>query len=36
MKYVVQLNDQRQTCRIEPDGVHYEDEPIARGRALRH
>ena len=31
MKYVVQLNDQRHTVSIEPDGVQYENEPIARG-----
>jgi acetyl/propionyl-CoA carboxylase alpha subunit len=31
MKYVVQLNDQRHTVSIEPDGVRYENEPMARG-----
>ena len=31
MKYVVQLNDQRHTVSIEPDGVQYENEPMARG-----
>jgi pyruvate carboxylase subunit B len=31
MKYVVQLNDQRHTVSIEPDGVRYENEPTARG-----
>ena len=31
MKYVVQLNDQRRTVSIEPDGVRYENEPMARG-----
>jgi len=31
MKYVVQLNDQRHTVSIEPDGVQYETEPMARG-----
>ena len=32
MKYVVQLNDQRHTVSIRPDGVQYEDEPIARAQ----
>jgi acetyl/propionyl-CoA carboxylase alpha subunit len=31
MKYVVQLNDERHTVSIEPDGVKYENEPMARG-----
>jgi biotin carboxyl carrier protein len=31
VKYVVQLNGQRHTVSIEPDGVQYEDEPKARG-----
>ena len=31
MTYVVQLNDQRHTVSIEPDGVQYENEPTARG-----
>jgi acetyl/propionyl-CoA carboxylase alpha subunit len=31
MKYVVQLNDERHTVSIEPDGVQYENEPTARG-----
>jgi acetyl/propionyl-CoA carboxylase alpha subunit len=31
MKYVVQLNNQRHTVSIEPDGVQYEDEAMARG-----
>jgi len=31
MKYVVQLNDQRHAVSIEPDGVQYESEPMARG-----
>jgi acetyl/propionyl-CoA carboxylase alpha subunit len=31
MKYVVQVNDQRHTVSIEPDGVRYEDEAITRG-----
>jgi acetyl/propionyl-CoA carboxylase alpha subunit len=31
MRYVVQLNDQRHTVCIEPDGVQYENEPKARG-----
>jgi acetyl/propionyl-CoA carboxylase alpha subunit len=26
VKYIVQLNDQRKTVSIEPDGVRYEDE----------
>lgn len=30
MKYVVQLNDQRKTVSIEPDGVRYEDEAAVR------
>jgi acetyl/propionyl-CoA carboxylase alpha subunit len=31
VKYVVQLNDQRHTVSMEPDGVQYENEPAARG-----
>jgi pyruvate carboxylase subunit B len=31
VKYVVQLNGQRHTVSIEPDGVQFEKEPIARG-----
>jgi len=31
MKYVVQLNDQRHTVSIEPEGLRYESEPMARG-----
>ncbi|HEX7595989.1 MAG TPA: biotin/lipoyl-containing protein [Gemmatimonadaceae bacterium] len=31
MKYVVQLNDKPHTVSIEPDGVQYENEPMARG-----
>jgi pyruvate carboxylase subunit B len=31
MKYVVQLNDERHTVSIEPDGVQYENEAMARG-----
>jgi pyruvate carboxylase subunit B len=31
VKYVVQLNDQRHTVSIEPDGVQYENEPVAWG-----
>src|SRR5712672_3246311 len=31
MKYVVQLNDKRHTVSIEPDGVQYKNEPMARG-----
>ena len=31
MKYVVQLNDQRHTVSIEPEGLRYENEPMARG-----
>jgi acetyl/propionyl-CoA carboxylase alpha subunit len=27
MKYVVQLNDERKTVSIEPDGVRYEQDP---------
>src|SRR5712671_3980789 len=30
MKYVVQLTDERHTVSIEPDGVQYENEPMAR------
>jgi acetyl/propionyl-CoA carboxylase alpha subunit len=29
MRYVVQLNDQRKTVSVEPDGVKYEDDPAA-------
>lgn len=31
MKYVVQLNDERHIVSIEPGGVQYEGEPMARG-----
>jgi pyruvate carboxylase subunit B len=31
VKYVVQLNAERHTVGIQPDGVQYEDEPIVRG-----
>jgi pyruvate carboxylase subunit B len=31
MNYVVQLNNQRHTVSIAPDGVQYEDEPVAQG-----
>jgi pyruvate carboxylase subunit B len=29
MKYVVQLNDERKSVALEPDGVRYETEPAA-------
>jgi pyruvate carboxylase subunit B len=29
MRYVVQLNDQRKTVSVEPNGVKYEDDPAA-------
>jgi acetyl/propionyl-CoA carboxylase alpha subunit len=31
VKYVVQLNDERHTVSIEPEGVRYEDEPPVHG-----
>jgi acetyl/propionyl-CoA carboxylase alpha subunit len=31
VKYVVQLNDERHTVSIEPEGMRYEDEPPVHG-----
>jgi pyruvate carboxylase subunit B len=32
MKYVVQLNDERHTVSVEPEGVRFENEPLVRGQ----